>query len=278
MVVAMSKPKRRSTLIVTRSETVRDLVTLKSEIDVCLVKLSEDPPVVERALSLLSGDERERAMRFQSGSLGAAFVVSQRGSPNLARWLLQSSSLRSQVCLRAPRQTSPRRIREPNPLQHVEFRRSRRIRVCRWSRVRDRHCSIAPFRTKRGSQRGSFRLANTQSSCVYLKGNATSRSSIGGSVKEACIKARGEDLSIPLDTFQGSLTPRMPARLISVNADVAEASEWTIQKFTPAREFLVQSRSGIGGGGSKSTRFALLGSYYRNVFCGNREKKPYHDL
>ena len=50
--------------------------------------------------------------------------------------------------------------------------------------------------------------------------------------KEAYIKARGEGLRIPLNTFDVSLTPGAPATLRS-----DDCSEWELVSFTPAAQF-----------------------------------------
>jgi len=46
--------------------------------------------------------------------------------------------------------------------------------------------------------------------------------------KEAWIKARSHGMSIPLDSFDVTLAPGEPARLLAVRPDVAEASRWTL--------------------------------------------------
>jgi 4'-phosphopantetheinyl transferase len=50
--------------------------------------------------------------------------------------------------------------------------------------------------------------------------------------KEAYIKARGEGLQIPLDSFHVTLTPRGPVRLAS-----ADSSRWTLRDFQPAEGY-----------------------------------------
>jgi 4'-phosphopantetheinyl transferase len=55
----------------------------------------------------------------------------------------------------------------------------------------------------------------------------------GWTRKEACMKARGEGLSMPLDTFEVSLAPGKPARLMSVNGNSGEASRWTLLEIHP---------------------------------------------
>ena len=51
--------------------------------------------------------------------------------------------------------------------------------------------------------------------------------------KEAYIKAEGDGLHIPLDTFDVSLTPGLPAELHS-----ADQSRWTLRSLTPDSGFV----------------------------------------
>lgn len=52
--------------------------------------------------------------------------------------------------------------------------------------------------------------------------------------KEAYIKARGEGLSHPLNSFAVSLRPGERAALVSVDDDADEMSRWTLQALDPA--------------------------------------------
>jgi 4'-phosphopantetheinyl transferase len=55
--------------------------------------------------------------------------------------------------------------------------------------------------------------------------------------KEAYIKAVGDGLSVPLDSFEVTLRPGDPARMIALNRSEAEAARWTMHAFTPDPEY-----------------------------------------
>jgi len=52
--------------------------------------------------------------------------------------------------------------------------------------------------------------------------------------KEAYVKAVGEGLSIPLDSFQVTLRPGEPARFLHLNHDVSLAQAWTLHNLEVA--------------------------------------------
>ncbi len=55
--------------------------------------------------------------------------------------------------------------------------------------------------------------------------------------KEAYIKAVGDGLSVPLDSFRVTLEPGVPARMVSLDGSAAAAERWTMHTFTPAPDF-----------------------------------------
>lgn len=65
--------------------------------------------------------------------------------------------------------------------------------------------------------------------------------------KEAYIKALGEGLSHPLDSFAVSLTPGEPARLLSTDRDPREAERWSLFDITSLQGFA--AALAVEGGG-----------------------------
>lgn len=56
--------------------------------------------------------------------------------------------------------------------------------------------------------------------------------------KEAYIKAIGDGLSCPLDSFDVTLTPGEPARLLRVGGSETAAARWQLESLTPAAGFV----------------------------------------
>jgi 4'-phosphopantetheinyl transferase len=52
--------------------------------------------------------------------------------------------------------------------------------------------------------------------------------------KEAYVKAIGEGLNLPLHTFDVSLAPNEPSRILSISGSTNEALLWSIETFIPA--------------------------------------------
>jgi 4'-phosphopantetheinyl transferase len=56
--------------------------------------------------------------------------------------------------------------------------------------------------------------------------------------KEAYLKAVGEGLAAPLDSFDVTLAPGEPPRMLTLEGDAARAARWTFQHFHPADQYI----------------------------------------
>lgn len=56
--------------------------------------------------------------------------------------------------------------------------------------------------------------------------------------KEAYIKAVGDGLSLPLDSFRVTLRPGAPAQLLRLGGSVEAARAWTVHDFSPAHDYI----------------------------------------
>jgi len=65
--------------------------------------------------------------------------------------------------------------------------------------------------------------------------------------KEAYVKAIGGGLSVPLGSFDVSVDPDAPAKLLRVAGAVDEPNDWVIETYTPARDFIAAIVVETGG-------------------------------
>lgn len=56
--------------------------------------------------------------------------------------------------------------------------------------------------------------------------------------KEAYLKAVGEGLAAPLDSFDVTLAPGEPPRMLTLEGDAARAARWRFRHFRPAEQFI----------------------------------------
>jgi 4'-phosphopantetheinyl transferase len=69
--------------------------------------------------------------------------------------------------------------------------------------------------------------------------------------KEAYLKAVGEGLAAPLDSFDVTLAPGDPPRMLTLEGDAARASRWCFRHFRPAEKYIgaLAIEGGPPGGG-----------------------------
>ncbi|HXU44152.1 MAG TPA: 4'-phosphopantetheinyl transferase superfamily protein [Thermoanaerobaculia bacterium] len=77
--------------------------------------------------------------------------------------------------------------------------------------------------------------------------------------KEAYLKAVGEGLAAPLDSFDVTLAPGEPPRMLRLRGDAAAASAWRYLHLEPAERYL--GAVAIEGGDARSARIERISAY-----------------
>jgi len=190
---------------------------------------------LERLKLTLAEDERRRAERFYFEKDRRHYIVARaRLRAILARYL----------------QSEPGRIRfsynpygkplladEP-PSHGVRFNASHSHGMALYAITRGREIGIdlEYVQTRIDNDRIAERFFSDREIALLhsLPGQARARAFFNcWTRKEAYIKAKGVGLSIPLKSFDVSLTPGEPAELLRTEDDPQEASRWSLKELTP---------------------------------------------
>lgn len=209
-------------------------------IHVWRASLDVAPPVAARLHGTLSADEAARAARFAFQRDRAHFVAA-RGLLRaiLGRYLeLPPGDLRF-----ANNRYGKPAIASETAGQPIQFNLSHSH-------------GVALFAVSRGGQLGvDIELVRTEPVCEQIAARffAPGESSQLATVplcqrqwafftcwtrKEAYIKARGDGLSRPLDSFEVSVRPGEPARLLCTYDDASDAERWSIVELAPGEGYV----------------------------------------
>ena len=209
-----------------------DLV--EEDIHVWCASLRQPADIVERLFTMLSGDEKARAGRYQFEYLQQSFIVA-RGILRclLARYMgLQPDQLAFVYLREGKPQLSEKFDRQvffnlshSKELVLYAFSRSRKVGIdIEYIRAVDDLMMIA------GHHFSTREMIDLKSLPPHkrLQGffNCWTR-------KEAYIKAIGTGLSFPLQEFDVSLQPGKPARLLRVRGSVRAAERWSMTELKP---------------------------------------------
>ena len=216
--------------------------------DVHLWRVPVDPGQIAGAEALLSPEERTRAGRYRFPEDAGRFIMCRAalrillgryqdaapqtiaiscgpfGKPMLAR----SSN--------SPDQSAPEfNVSHSGSYALLGFRRHHPLGLDleRLRRMPDRDALVERF----------FSPAERQEYLALPPGQRTAGFFNGWTRKEAIVKALGEGLSRPLDSFDVSLSPAEPARLLRIGPDRGEESRWSLLSFAPAAGYVAAAAS-----------------------------------
>ena len=206
------------------------------EVRVLMVMLDEPVDVVQHLGRVLSADERNRAERFVFAHDKTRFIVGRAalrlilgqtlGVP--ARALRFEYGPQGKPALAEPFDSAgvAFNLAHSSQLALVAMTRGTRIGVdIEWRRPLDDLGAIAEQTFSLRERRTLLALPETERVPAFFR--CWTR-------KEAFVKAVGEGLSYPLDTFSVSLRPEEEPRLVEIRGDEMSARRWTIVDLEPA--------------------------------------------
>jgi 4'-phosphopantetheinyl transferase len=204
------------------------------EVHLWFVELSASAPVVRECFRTLSADERERTSRFRFEHLRTEFSLC-RGMLRLllGRYLaVEPRRLRFAYGAKGkPQLASP-----SSPLQ-FNLAHSGILAAYAFTVGCEVGVDIERMRSLEDPEDLVRRFFSPGERDDWLGLDPSQRNEAFyhcWTSKEAYIKASGDGLSTPLDSFRVSLRPDEPARLVEVAGDPAAASHWSLWSFRPA--------------------------------------------
>ena len=201
------------------------------DLEIWILSLSAGMPQTPTLRPLLSDDEIRRADRFYRASDGSRFIVA-----HAALRLILSDRVRTdpkELRFETGPQGKPALVHRPDApdirfnLSHSGDRAA--IAVTRRREVGIDIERLAPERSNLAIADRFF--SSTEIAALRRLPDADRVTGFFNcwTRKEAYIKARGEGLSIPLDSFDVSLTPGQPAALLASRYDPTDVERWYFQ-------------------------------------------------
>jgi 4'-phosphopantetheinyl transferase len=216
------------------TEPVRHPALAEGEVHVWRARLDTDADRRAMLATLLSADERERAGRFVFDRDRDRYVVG-RGSLRmlLGRYL---ETPPAQLRFTYGPRGKPALAAGAPALPHFNLAHSGDLAVYALALERDVGVDVEAVRPDFATDAIARRFFSPHEVAALRALSAAQRVTAFFSCwtrKEAYIKAQGDGLSLPLDSFDVTLGPDVPAALVSTRPDTAEASRWSLAALTP---------------------------------------------
>ena len=215
------------------SPAAKDLTLQNDEVHICLAGLDVDPPERTRLRSYLNQEEVSRAERFVFPRDRDHFIVARgRLRELVGRYLHCPPNV---VQFKTGRYG---KLSLLDDLDTLRFNLSHSNGIALYGFCRGRELGIDTEKIRPGF--AGEEIAARYFSAAEQKELAEVPTELRDTAfflcwtrKEAYIKAHGDGLQIPLDSFDVSLKPGEPATLRS-----ADSGRWSMRSFVPAPEFL----------------------------------------
>lgn len=199
----------------------------------CVVPLYAGPQTVRRMYALLSPAERVRAARFAFDRDRRTFVMSHGVLRRVLGTVCRENPAR--LRFRQGLRGKPYLVDAPPGLQ---FNLSHTDGFCLVGVTRGAAIGVDVERVRPTDDmpqlvRQCFSAAEQREYDALPPADRCRAFFKGWTRKEAFIKAIGDGLSYPLESFDVSLNPYAPARLLSIGGRAAAASAWTMEALEP---------------------------------------------
>jgi 4'-phosphopantetheinyl transferase len=204
------------------------------------VWLSQTESVVQRLASLLSLDEKRRSARYRFAHDRDRYIVGRGALRAIAGHYLNCSPRRLMFSY-----TEYGKPFLPNDINAIDVRfnlaHSKDVAVMAFTRGREVGIDLEFIQPMPDATRIAehFFSAGENRALAALPVEERQEAFFRcWTRKEAYVKALGEGLSHPLDQFQVSLAPQVPARLVDVEGSLAELARWSMTGFDPAPGYI----------------------------------------
>jgi 4'-phosphopantetheinyl transferase len=216
------------------SDTLPD----QREVHVWFVELAASAASVEACFRSLSADERERASRFRFEHLKTAFTLSR----GILRVLLGSYLAIEPDRVRfAYEPRGKPRVAFPDTPLEFNLAHSGKFATYAFAVGCELGVDIEEVRPARDQESIVRRFFSREEREEWLELDLSQRDEAFfrcWTRKEAYIKALGDGLSMPLDSFRMSLRQGVPAALIYAAGDPTAASKWSLCSLAPADGYI----------------------------------------
>lgn len=194
--------------------------------------------VIDIFASLLSADERERRRRLIEGRVRERFTVARGGLRILlGRYLAREPAAIEFVYGKRGKPA----LADPEPRMYFNLAHSQDLAVYAFTADRELGIDLECLQRIPEIMQIARRFFAREEADVLeaLPADERVRSFYRAwTRKEAYVKAVGDGLHTPLDSFCVSLRPEEPARLVTLNGSTLAASTWQLHHLDPAPGYL----------------------------------------
>lgn len=200
----------------------------KTDIHLWTAPLSADAAEAERMSEVLSPDERRRADAFRFPKHKSAFIVARALLRHILSWYVGRPA--KGITFKYGTKGKPA-LDQPDPTLHFNLAHSENRVVYAFSKAFELGVDIE-FLRRLPDFESIARNFFSPGECAQLLGLPGDQQTQAffncWTRKEAYLKATGDGLMVPLNSFQVSLLPGEPAAFVKLAGDRYPASQWSL--------------------------------------------------